>query len=97
MGNAGLVERTHDISEQASARLLHVLLDGLRASAATDGPVAPSAPATEEAMRLNSGHRLGASTRKTKGGKGIKEPVCPQTTPPSTARTTTRSASEKDN
>ncbi|MEP7738900.1 TetR/AcrR family transcriptional regulator [Nocardioides sp. 31GB23] len=96
MANAGLVERTHDISEQASARLLHVLLDGLRASAATDGPVAPGAPGTEEAMRRNSEHRLGASIRKTKGTKGTKEPVCPQTSPASNAKTSTRSASEKD-
>lgn len=95
MANAGLVERTHDISEQASARLLHVLLDGLRASAATDGAVAPDAPATEEAMRRNSEHRLGAGTRKAKGSK---EPVCPQTdTPATTPDTNPRSASEKDN
>ncbi len=80
MANAGLVERAHDISDEASARLVHLVLDGLRASAATDGPAAPQASATEEAMRRNSEHRLGAGTRKTKGSK----PVCPQSTTPST-------------
>lgn len=75
MANAGLVERAHNIAEVASARLVHVLLDGLRASAATEAPAAPSVPATEEAMRRNSEHRLGASTRKARGS----QPVCPQT------------------
>ncbi len=59
MANAGLVERAHDISEEASARLLHVVLDGLRASAATDGPRAPGVRATEQAMQLNGRRRLG--------------------------------------
>ena len=65
MANAGLIERTHDISVQASARLMHLLLDGLRASAATEGPHPPDASATEEAMRRNSVHRLGANSRRT--------------------------------
>ena len=43
--NAGLVTRAHPAAGQASRRLVHVLLDGLRADAATDGPTAPSAPA----------------------------------------------------
>lgn len=87
MANAGLVERTHDISEQASARLVHLLLDGLRATAATDGPVAPDAPATEEAMRRNSEHRLGASTRKTKTTtRGDAEGACPQTGAPASTK-----------
>lgn len=90
MANAGLVERARDISAEASARLVHLLLDGLRASAATTGPTAPSASATEEAMRRNSEQRLGAGTRKTKGSK---KPVRPQTT----TQTTTRSTSEKNN
>jgi AcrR family transcriptional regulator len=63
MANAGLVERAHGISADASARLVHVLLDGFRAVAATDGPVAPSARRTQVAMRRNADRRLGA-TRK---------------------------------
>lgn len=66
MANAGLVERAHAISAQASARLIHVLLDGLRASAATTGPKAPRAAATEEAMRHNSEHRLGTPGTKAR-------------------------------
>jgi AcrR family transcriptional regulator len=66
MANAGLVERAHDISAEASSRLVHLLLDGLRATAATDGPQAPSASATEAAMRRNSEHRLGTSSRRAK-------------------------------
>ena len=66
MANAGLVERAHAIAEGASARLVYLLLDGLRASAG----------ATEEAMRLNSEHRLGASARKAKQSRT----VCPQAT-----------------
>src|SRR5215212_5554347 len=37
IANAGLVERAHDIPAEAAARLIHLLLDGLRAQAATDG------------------------------------------------------------
>lgn len=88
MANAGLVERAHAIAEGASARLVHLLLDGLRASAATEGPQAPSARATEEAMRLNSEHRLGASARKAKQSRT----VCPQAT-----THTTDTADRKDN
>ena len=44
MANAGLVERAHGITAEASARLIHVLLDGFRASAASDSP-APQRPA----------------------------------------------------
>jgi AcrR family transcriptional regulator len=86
MANAGLVERAHDISAEASARLVHLLLDGMRASAATEGPRAPHASATEEAMRRNSEHRLGTTISQSTGSS---KPTCPQTTTPA--------ASEKDN
>jgi AcrR family transcriptional regulator len=86
MANAGLVERAHDISAEASSRLVHLLLDGLRATSATEGARAPQAAATEAAMRRNSEHRLGAASRRPKSST---KPVCPQTI--------TRSASEKDN
>ena len=59
MANAGLVERAHGIRAEASARLIHVLLDGFRAAAATDGPSAPGARRTELAMRRNGEGRLG--------------------------------------
>jgi AcrR family transcriptional regulator len=59
MANAGLIERAHGVAGEASARLIHVLLDGFRAAAATDGPVAPSARRTQMAMRRNAEHRLG--------------------------------------
>ncbi len=35
MGNAGLVERADGVTTEASARLIHVLLDGFRSTAAT--------------------------------------------------------------
>src|SRR4051812_453024 len=44
MANAGLIERAHGITDQASARLIALLLDGLRAQAGTAGAPAPSAP-----------------------------------------------------
>jgi AcrR family transcriptional regulator len=59
MANAGLVELAHGIRAEASARLIHVLLDGFRAAAATDGPSAPGARRTELAMRRNGERRLG--------------------------------------
>src|SRR3954454_16053424 len=43
MANAGLVERAHGITAEASARLIALLLDGLRAEAATTGTPAPTA------------------------------------------------------
>ncbi len=61
MANAGLVERAHGISAQASARLVHVLLDGFRAEAASAGPAAPSARQTRVAMHRNGELRLGTS------------------------------------
>src|SRR4051812_39500700 len=63
MANAGLVERAHGITAEASARLIHVVLDGLRADAASEGPVAPSARLTEQAMQRNRGRRLGTTHR----------------------------------
>jgi hypothetical protein len=64
MANAGLVERAHGISAEASARLIHVLLDGFRAQAATDGPAAPTAPEVVAAMRRNGERRLGCGRTK---------------------------------
>jgi hypothetical protein len=64
MANAGLVERAHGIAGDASSRLVHVLLDGFRAEAATPGPGAPSPRRTQLAMRRNAEHRLG--TRRTR-------------------------------
>ena len=52
--NAGLVNRAHPAASQASRRLVHVLVDGLRADAATDGPAAPSARRMRTAMRAHS-------------------------------------------
>ena len=52
--NAGLVSRAHPAAGEASRRLIHVLLDGLRADAATAGPVAPSPRRMRTAMRAHS-------------------------------------------
>ena len=65
MANAGLVERASGIATDASERLIHVLLDGFRATAATDGPVAPSERRTQVAMRRNAEHRLGTKRTPT--------------------------------
>jgi hypothetical protein len=65
MANAGLVERAPSVADAASARLVHVLLDGLRASAATDGPVAPTPRRMRLAMRRNADRRLGTSRLRT--------------------------------
>jgi AcrR family transcriptional regulator len=64
MANAGLVERAHGIADDASARLIALLLDGLRASAATAGPAAPPAPRVFAAMQHNGQLRLGCSSHK---------------------------------
>jgi AcrR family transcriptional regulator len=61
MANAGLVERADGIGAVASARLTHLLVDGLRAEAATDGPPPPSVRRTRLAMRRNGERRLGAA------------------------------------
>ncbi|MDT4899976.1 MAG: hypothetical protein QOJ78_906 [Pseudonocardiales bacterium] len=41
MANAGVVRRTADYAPESSARLVSLILDGLAASAATDGPPPP--------------------------------------------------------
>ena len=64
MANAGLVERAHGITAAASARLIHVLLDGFRAQAATDGPTAPTTREVVAAMRHNGERPLGCSRGK---------------------------------
>lgn len=64
MANAGLVERAHGITDEASTRLIALLLDGLRATAATAGPAAPSASQVLAAMRHNGWHRLGCTGHK---------------------------------
>jgi AcrR family transcriptional regulator len=66
MANAGLLERACDIAKAASARFIHLLLDGFRASAASGGPPSPSARETQRAMRRNAQRRLG-STRRERG------------------------------
>lgn len=60
MANAGLVERAHGVSAQASARLVHVVLDGSRSTAASAGPAAPTPRRMRLAMRRNAQRRLGA-------------------------------------
>jgi AcrR family transcriptional regulator len=64
MANAGLVERAHGVTAQASARLVHVLLDGFRSAAATDGPAAPTSRRMRLAMRRNGERLLGATRRR---------------------------------
>lgn len=64
MANAGLVERAHGITDEASARLTGLLLDGLRAQAASGGPAAPSARKVMAAMVHNGERRFGCSSRK---------------------------------
>ena len=61
MANAGLVERAHGIAAEASARLVRLVLDGLRTEAATHGPAAPHARSVRRAMRHNGARRLGAT------------------------------------
>ena len=59
MANAGLVERAHGIAADASARLVHLLLDGLRTPSATDGPPAPAPDAVIAAMQHQGRCHLG--------------------------------------
>src|SRR3546814_14806759 len=63
MANAGLVERAHGITDEASARLTGLLLDGLRAPAATNGPAAPSARQAMAAKQHNGQRRAGCRSR----------------------------------
>ena len=60
MANAGLVERAHGITTEASERLVHVLLDGFRATTASEGPKPPTPRRMRLAMRRNGERRLGA-------------------------------------
>lgn len=62
--NAGLVERAHGITDDASARLIALLLDGLRAQAATAVPQAPSARQVMAAMQHNGERRFGCGSRQ---------------------------------
>ncbi len=64
MANAGLVERAHGITDDASARLIALLLDGLRAQAATAVPQAPSARQVMAAMQHNGERRFGCGSRQ---------------------------------
>jgi hypothetical protein len=77
MANAGLVERAYGIGDEASARLVHVLLDGFRAEAATAGPPPPSARATRRAMRRNGERRLGSAGPANAVPKGRPSPALP--------------------
>jgi AcrR family transcriptional regulator len=52
--NAGVVTRAEAAAGQASQRLIHVLLDGLRAEAATVGPAPPAPRRMRAAMREHS-------------------------------------------
>jgi len=54
MANAGLVERTHGSAGTASARLVHLFIDGMRAETATEGPKPPTPRRMSLAMRTNS-------------------------------------------
>ena len=52
--NAGLVTRAHPADREASQRLIHLLLDGLRSAASTPGPTPPSPRRMRTAMRAHS-------------------------------------------
>ena len=52
--NAGVIERSKGAAASASQRLVHLLLDGLRADAATDGPLPPSPRRMRAAIRERS-------------------------------------------
>lgn len=63
MANAGLVERSHGMTLEASARVISLLLDGLRAQAATDAPAAPTSRRVLAAMTHNGRRHLGHGGR----------------------------------
>ena len=67
MANAGLVERAHGIAAPASARLVALLLDGLRAAAATEAPAAPEPADVVAAMQHNGRCRLGSDPAGSPG------------------------------
>jgi AcrR family transcriptional regulator len=58
MANAGLVRRTADHAATASARFVSLVLDGLRADAATQAAPSPGEPAVRAAMTA-LGHTFG--------------------------------------
>jgi len=60
--NAGLIDRSNRAAAAASQRLVHLLLDGLRAGAATSGPPPPSPRQMSAAMRERS-RTFGFGTR----------------------------------
>jgi AcrR family transcriptional regulator len=61
--NAGVIERSNRAGAAASQRLVHVLLDGLRAEGASAGPAPPSARRIRAAMRERS-RRFGFGSPK---------------------------------
>lgn len=67
MANAGLVERAHGIAGIASARVVGLLLDGLRAAAATDTPAPPKPKDVIAAMKHNGRCHLGPDATGTTG------------------------------
>ena len=67
MANAGLVERASGIAGSASARVVGLLLDGLRAEAATDTPGPPPPEDVLAAMQHNGRCHLGADAPGTTG------------------------------
>jgi AcrR family transcriptional regulator len=67
MANAGLVERAPGIAATASARLVALLLDGLRADAATDAPAPPEPADVVVAMRRHGRCSLGPDPADSPG------------------------------
>jgi AcrR family transcriptional regulator len=67
MANAGLVERAHGIAGSASARIIGLLLDGLRAEAATASPGPPTPKDVIAAMQHNGRCHLGVAPTGTTG------------------------------
>jgi AcrR family transcriptional regulator len=54
MANAGLIQRTHRHAPQAWRRFLALMIDGLRADAASSCPPAPDADSLERSMRAQA-------------------------------------------
>lgn len=67
MANAGLVERAHGIAGTASARVVGLLLDGLRSEAATASPAPPEPKDVIAAMKHNGRCHLGPDATGTAG------------------------------
>jgi AcrR family transcriptional regulator len=74
MANAGLVERAGAASEDASARLTHLLLDGLRTGAATPGPRPPSSRRVNAARARALGGAMHTSAGEEHGERQRVEP-----------------------